>query len=168
MKKLRHLSKVVFLALLIVPATSQMIMACTVISEALGVSICTEDSGWQLRDRSASGYTFYHAERDVAASLRIYDGGENDGLTAESAANVIAASDGRETEDFAFFSFGQMPSGNFVYTATGTVLGLSFVYVNTISVGSEETLRIQTWRRGTQLSDTDREVHLEFGRLLRN
>lgn len=142
--------------------------ACTSLNADLGISICAADTSWELREAEGDSYVFYNTPEDFAARVVFYDGGTDDGLDSARAARLIAESDGKETDDFAILKMGQVASGNVIYAARASREGVSFVYVNTISVGPSKTMRLSTWRRGDAMSDRDREVHISFGRLLKS
>lgn len=142
--------------------------ACTSLNADLGISICAADTSWELREAEGDSYVFYNTPEDFAARVVFYDGGTDDGLDSARAARLIAESDGKETDDFAILKMGQVASGNVIYAARASREGVSFLYVNTISVGPSKTMRISTWRRGDAMSDRDREVHISFGRLLKS
>lgn len=79
----------------------------------------------------------------------------------------MVMSDSQETQDFTLLKAGEVPSGNFVYAARGSLNGRSNIYVTTVSVGPTRTLCITTWRIGEALTDRDRELHVVFGTLLK-
>lgn len=137
------------------------------LNEPLGLSICVADTSWELRDDTGDSFVFYNTADDFAGSVRVFDGGTNDGLESERAARLMAKADSEETEDFALLQAGTVASGNIVYAARGSLNGRSNIYVNTVSVGPTRTLRITTWRIGDTMSDSDREMHIAFGKLLK-
>ncbi|WP_157968924.1 hypothetical protein [Tropicimonas sp. IMCC34011] len=140
--------------------------ACIPINEPLGLSMCVAGTSWELREGDGDDFLFYNAVDEYAGSVRVFEGGTNDGLESERAARIIVRSDSQETRDFTLLKAGKVPSGNFVYAARGSLNGRTNIYVNTVSVGPTETLRITTWRIGEALSDRDRELHAAFGKLL--
>lgn len=141
--------------------------ACVPLNEALGLSICVADTSWEQRDSTVDHFLFYNTADDFAGSVRILDGGTEDGLESEGAARLIARADSEEIRDFALLKAGEVSSGNFVYAARGSANGRSSIYVNTVSVAPTRTLRITTWRLGDTLTDRDREMHVAFGQLLK-
>lgn len=141
--------------------------ACIPINEPLGLSICVANTSWELREGEGDDFLFYNAVDEYAGSVRVFEGGTNEGLESERAARVMMRSDSRETQDFTLLKAGKVPSGNFVYAARGSLNGRSNIYVNTVSVGPTKTIRITTWRTGEALSDRDRELHAAFGKLLK-
>lgn len=138
------------------------------LNEPLGVSICVADTSWELRDDRGGNFLFYNTSDDFAGSVRFYDGGTDDGLDSERVARLLARSDSDEATNFAVLLSGQVPSGNYVYTARGSLNGRSNIYVNTVSVGPTKTLRITTWRLGDTMLESDREMHVAFGKLLKS
>ncbi|WP_299938357.1 hypothetical protein [uncultured Nitratireductor sp.] len=141
--------------------------ACVFLNEALGISICVADTSWELREDTGDSFLFYNTVVGFAGSVRIFDGGTNDGLDSARAARLFAEADSEETREFALLHAGKVASGNFVYAARGSLNGRSNIYVNTVFVGPTKTLRITTWRMGDTLFDSDREIHIRFGKLLK-
>ncbi|QFT99573.1 hypothetical protein FIU85_19815 [Roseovarius sp. THAF8] len=141
--------------------------ACMPLNEPLGISICLDDTSWEPREDAGDDFLFYNTAVGFAANVRIFDGGTNDGLESERAACRLAEADSEETRDFALLQAGKVASGNFVYVARGSRDGRSNIYVNTVSVGPTKTLRLTTWRLGDRLSDSDRDMHIAFGNLLK-
>jgi hypothetical protein len=121
-----------------------------------------------LRKAEGDTHTFYNIPEDFAASVTFYDGGTNDGLDSERAARIMSNSDREETDDFAVLKIGRVSSGNVVYAARVSRDGISYIHVNTVSVGPTKTMRVSTWRRGDTMSDRDREMHMSFGKLLKS
>ena len=146
----------------------QAALACTPLNEPLGMSICVAGTPWELRKAEGDTHTFYNIPEDFAASVTFYDGGTNDGLDSERAARIMSNSDREETDDFAVLKIGKVSSGNVVYAARVSRDGISYIHVNTVSVGPTKTMRVSTWRRGDTMSDRDREMHMSFGKLLKS
>lgn len=142
--------------------------ACTSLNARLGIAICVADTSWKMREAEGDRYVFYNIPEDFAARVMFYDGGTNDGLDSARAARIMSEADREETDDFAILKIGKIPSGNVVYAARASQDGVSYIYVNTISVGPTKTMRISTWRRGDTMSDRDRELHISFGKLLKH
>lgn len=141
-------------------------LACIAIDDPLGISICLDDTPWALREEQQDDFLFYHTANGYAANVTILDGGTDDGLESDRAARMMAASDSQQLEAFTILTHGKLPSGNFLYAARGSINSRSYVYTNTVSVGTSRTVRVSTWRIGDALSDEDRAVHIAFGNLL--
>ena len=113
-------------------------------------------------------HLFYNTPEDFAARVTFYDGGTNDGLDSAHTARIMSNLDREESDGFALLMMGKVTSGNVVYATRVSRDGISFIHVNTVSVGLTKTMRISTWRRGDTMTDRDREMHISFGKLLKS
>ena len=143
-------------------------LACTPLNERLGISICITGTPWELRKEEGDIHLFYNTPEDFAARVTFYDGGTNDGLDSAHAARIMSNLDREESDGFALLMMGKVTSGNVVYATRVSRDGISFIHVNTVSVGPTKTMRISTWRRGDTMTDRDREMHISFGKLLKS
>ncbi|WP_226549585.1 hypothetical protein [Celeribacter naphthalenivorans] len=141
-------------------------LACAPLNERLGISICIEGTPWETRKDEGDMHLFYNRPEDFAARVIFYDGGTNDGLDSVRSARIMSNFDREETDDFALLKMGQVTSGNVVYATRVSRDDISFIHVNTVSVGPTKTMRISTWRRGDKMTERDQEMHMSFGKLL--
>lgn len=138
--------------------------ACTEFRDWL--LVCTDGSNWKAVTDNDGDLLFRSAD-NYMAQLLVYKGGTADGLEIEDAAQAAVVSDKKASQVYEVTGRGKMASGNIVFTSFAKRRDVDRVYTNTLSMGAKETLRIVTWRNGTDITDADRKAHLAFGALLK-
>ena len=140
------------------------VSACTDVRDWL--SVCTDSSQWEaVVDKD--GETLFRNVDNYKAQVLVYKGGIADGATVEDAARSSANSDAKSSQDYKALARGEMPSGNIVFTSYAKRNDVDYIYASTLSMGARETLRITTWRRGTEATEADRLAHRAFGKLIK-
>lgn len=158
-----HTIRAALVAVIVVSAANP-VLACTQVKDWLAV--CTQGSDWEaVVDKD--GETLFRNADNYKAQLLVYKGGTADGLTVEDAAESSVNSDAGQSQEYDILARGKMPSGNIVFTSRSKRDDIEYVYASTLSMGARETVRIITWRRGTDATEADRIAHLTFGALIK-
>ena len=155
--------RAVLVALVVVGAAGPA-LACTQVKD--WISVCTEGSDWQAVVSKDGKILFRNAD-NYKVQLLVYKGGTADGLSVEDAAQSTVTNYKKSSQEYNVLARGKMPSGNIVFTSYAKRNDVEYVYANTLSMGSRETLRIVTWRNGTEAGEADRLAHRAFGALIK-
>ncbi len=154
----------VTLSLIAVDARAQ--QSCLQIGQS--IRLCGIPAGWkQVQVHPQADAEFLRADGFSAQVIRD-QAGQNQGVTLKDAANTIVqyggTARGTEFQNFVLLMRGTNQNINdseiIVYKVA--ILGIPYIFANTLYVGRNESIQLITWRIAKELTVEDRAAHLDF------
>ncbi len=132
------------------------------------IRLCGIPAGWkQVQVHPQAEAEFLRADGFSAQVIRD-QAGQNQGVTLKDAANTIVqyvgTARGAEFQNFVLLMRGTNQNINdseiIVYKVA--ILGIPYIFANTLYVGRNESIQLITWRIAKELTVEDRAAHLDF------